>query len=121
MSEVEEKVKSEKKNWKNSELPDEIEKERKKWMKLLETTLSKEKEKWQTQDLTSALEKERENWKKTIDEEVEKKLMEKLEIEKEKLQKVFLFIFNSAAFTTCRLFISYHMTCGSVYFLSHDI
>ena len=85
---------SEKKNWKNAELPDEIEKERKKWMKLLESTLSKEREKWQMQDLPSAVEKEREKWKMTIDEEVEKKLMEKLEMEKDKLQKVFYILFQ---------------------------
>ena len=88
LNEVDDKITSEKKNWKNAELPEEIERERRKWMKLLESTLTKEKEKWQTQDLPSALEKERENWKKTLHEEVEKKLMQRLEVEKDKLQKV---------------------------------
>ena len=104
LSEVEDKINSEKKNWKNAELPDEIEKERKKWMKLLETTLTKEREKWQSQDLQSAVEKERENWKKTIDEEVEKKLVEKLEIEKDKLQKVCFSLYHMDKFSRRQIY-----------------
>jgi len=71
------RLREEKNNWKNCDLPEEIEKERRKWMKLMEQTLNKEKENWRARDLPQlrkvsfyiyilmeqTLNKEKENWR----------------------------------------------------------
>ncbi|XP_060584200.1 golgin subfamily A member 4-like isoform X2 [Ruditapes philippinarum] len=86
--EVEGKLREERNNWKNSDLPEEIEKERRKWMKLMEQTLIKEKENWKNRDLPSEIQRVKESLKQSAETELESRLVQKLEVEKEKLQKV---------------------------------
>ncbi|XP_053387096.1 trichohyalin-like isoform X2 [Mercenaria mercenaria] len=86
--EVEGKMREERNNWKNSDLPEEIEKERRKWMKLMEQTLIKEKENWKNRDLPAEVQKVKETLKQSAESELESRLVQKLEVEKEKLQKV---------------------------------